>query len=186
MTIDYENPPEFKVSAWLNTKEPLTLKELKGKVVVVFAFQMLCPGCVEHSIPQAKRVRALFPEKDVAVIGLHTVFEHHDAMQPVSLQAFLHEYRVDFPVAIDSPAENAGDPIPQTMRLYQMEGTPTLLLFDKSGQLRKQKFGREQDMLLGAEIMMLKQEQSAHDLADTQQTSSNHNANHCTEDGCTI
>jgi hypothetical protein len=47
----------------------------------------------------------------LAVIGLHTVFEHHSAMQEDSLRAFLHEYKVQFPVAIDKPGI-AGDPMP--------------------------------------------------------------------------
>src|SRR3546814_1590645 len=64
---------------------------------------MLCPGCVAHGIPQAKAIHAAFPPDKVRVIGLHTVFEHHAAMGPVSLEAFVHEYRLSFPIAIDTP-----------------------------------------------------------------------------------
>ncbi len=52
------------------------------------AFQMLCPGWVSHGLPQAKRIQQAFGD-DVAVLDLHTVFEHHEAMTPVSLEAFL-------------------------------------------------------------------------------------------------
>ncbi|MFB3046457.1 MAG: hypothetical protein ACE10A_09165 [Acidiferrobacterales bacterium] len=45
-------------------------------------------------------------------MGLHTVFEHHDAMQPHALQAFLHEYRVNFPLGVD--AHESGQDIPLT------------------------------------------------------------------------
>ena len=83
--------PELNVSQWFNTPEAITLTSLKGKVIVLEAFQMLCPGCVAHGIPLAQRVAAAFPKDQVAVLGLHTVFEHHDAMTPVSLQAFLLE-----------------------------------------------------------------------------------------------
>ncbi len=69
-----ENPPELEVYTWLNTNTPLSLEELKGNIVAIFAFQMLCPGCVENSIPQARRVHSLFTNYGVKVIGLHTVF----------------------------------------------------------------------------------------------------------------
>ncbi|MGH8312762.1 MAG: redoxin family protein, partial [Gammaproteobacteria bacterium] len=72
--------PAWQTSAWLNTQKPLELAQLRGKVVVLHAFQMLCPGCVADAIPQAKRVAALFADAPVAVIGLHTVFEHHAVM----------------------------------------------------------------------------------------------------------
>ena len=36
--------PELVVSRWFNTSEPLTLAGLRGRVVMLHAFQMLCPG----------------------------------------------------------------------------------------------------------------------------------------------
>ena len=179
------NPaPELLVQKWLNADEPLSLEKLRGKVVAIFAFQMLCPACIERSIPQAKRVHQIFSSKDVAVIGLHTVFEHHQAMQEESLKAFLHEYRVNFPVAIDLPSEDENDPIPQTMRTYRTQGTPTLLLFDRNGCLRQHKFGHEQDLVLGAEIMALLREESFNfTLTDN---SSNNYGNCSAETGCQL
>src|SRR5690606_31811652 len=52
--------PEFEVAAWLNTPGPVTLASLRGRVVAVYAFQMLCPGCVTYALPQAKAMEALF------------------------------------------------------------------------------------------------------------------------------
>lgn len=143
--------PEWMTTTWFNTPEPLSLERLRGQVVVVHAFQMLCPGCVSRGIPQAQRVAELFKNAPLAVIGLHTVFEHHAAMGPESLRAFLHEYRVRFPVGVDAPGAD-GDPLPRTMRAYAMQGTPTTLLIDAEGRLRRQIFGVHDDLLLGAEI----------------------------------
>lgn len=89
--------PEFEVAAWLNAKGPVSLAALRGKVVAVYAFQMLCPGCVSHGLPQAKRLRQTFARDEVEVLGLHSVFEHHAVMTPAALQVFLQEYRIDFP-----------------------------------------------------------------------------------------
>ena len=138
---------------WLNTDQPLSLADFLGKVLVVEVFQMLCPGCVSHGLPQASRIASTFAPDKVAVIGLHSVFEHHDAMTPTALRAFLHEYRIRFPVAVDQPGDNG--PLPRTMAEWQLEGTPTLVLFDRSGQMRARHFGQVSDLSLGAQIMAL-------------------------------
>ena len=148
---------EFEIADWLNAPKssaPPSVAALKGRVVFVIAFQMLCPGCVSTGLPQAARVRAAFREEDVAVIGLHAVFEHHEAQgSKEALAAFLHEYRIKFPVAIDMPSVGGG--IPRTMRAYEMQGTPTTILIDREGRLRLMRFGHVDDLLLGASIATL-------------------------------
>jgi peroxiredoxin len=146
--------PDWDIEGWLNTQTPITQRDLLGKVIVLGAFQLLCPGCVQQSIPQWRNVHALFDKKNVAMIGLHTVFEHHDAMGAATLKAFLHENRISFPVAIDKP-QMPDNPIPVTMERYRMQGTPTTILIDKQGRLRRQIFGHVPDLQLGAEIMAL-------------------------------
>jgi peroxiredoxin len=149
--MEPRSAPEWLTTTWFNTPEPLSLERLRGQVVVLHAFQMLCPGCVAHGIPQAQRIAEIFKSAPLTVIGLHTVFEHHEAMGLESLRAFLHEYRVRFPVGVDAPGPD-GDPMPRTMRAYAMEGTPTTVLIDARGRLRRQVFGVHDDLLLGAEI----------------------------------
>ncbi len=148
---------ELQVDQWMNTKADITLDNCLGKVVLIEAFQMLCPGCVEHGLPQAQKAYQLFSPDDLVVLGLHTVFEHHAAMGPESLKAFLHEYRISFPVGIDTPADKG--PVPKTMTSYQLQGTPSLILIDRRGYLRWQKFGAISDLQLGAEIMALIKEE---------------------------
>jgi len=151
-----ELAPAWHVSRWLNAEPSLTLESLRGRVVVAYAFQMLCPGCATQAMPQASRVHETFDAGSVAVIGLHTVFEHHEAMGPAALAAFVHEYRLAFPIGIDAAGDEGGMPL--TMRRYAMRGTPTLLLIDRLGYLRKQQFGHVDDLRLGAEIMALVRE----------------------------
>ncbi len=145
-----EIAPELAVSRWFNTANPLTLAALKGRVVMLHAFQMLCPGCVSHGTPQAERAHRLLRNADFTVIGLHTVFEHHAAMTPVSLEAFIHEYCLTFPIGVDQAGEAV--PIPVTMQRYQMQGTPTTILIGRDGCIRHQGFGQEDDMSLGLMI----------------------------------
>jgi peroxiredoxin len=153
MMIGSSPAPDLDVVHWFNVSEPITLTKLRGRVVVLHAFQMLCPGCVQASLPQAQRVARLFSSEQVAVIGVHTVFEHHAAMTPVSLEAFIHEFRLTFPIGVDRAGE-AG-PIPNTMAAYDMRGTPTLVLIDRAGRIRKQTLGVEEDLRVGADIATL-------------------------------
>lgn len=153
MTPALRAAPPLDVVKWFNTPSALSLAGLRGRVVVIESFQMLCPGCVSTGLPQAMRIFETFRPEDVAVIGLHTVFEHHAAQTPVSLEAFLHEYRIPFPVGVDAPGDGAG--LPVTMSRYAMRGTPTLTLIDRQGRLRAQYFGHVADLRLGAEIMAL-------------------------------
>ncbi len=143
--------PPWQTSAWLNTTAPLSLPQLRGRVVLLHAFQMLCPGCVAHALPQAARAARLFAGLPLSVVGLHTVFEHHEAMGLAALRAFVHEYRIAYPVGVDMPGED-GNPIPRTMQAYAMQGTPTTILIDGQGRLRLQVFGQVDDLQLGAEI----------------------------------
>jgi hypothetical protein len=142
--------PEWQVSEWLNIDKPLRLASLRGKVVLMHAFQMLCPGCVSHGLPQAERVRQLFSDRDVCVVGLHTVFEHHDVMNAQALRAFVHEYRWSFPIGIDRPAPGGG--VPVTMQAYGLRGTPSHVLLDRQGLVRAIHFGRMDDLELGSMI----------------------------------
>ncbi|WP_417614855.1 peroxiredoxin family protein [Oceanisphaera sp.] len=144
---------ELNTSTWLNSDRPIKLNELIGRVVVLHTFQMLCPGCVLHGLPQAIKVRNSFSEADVVVLGLHTVFEHHSVMGKEALQVFLHEYNIHFPVGIDQAA--AGSDIPLTMQAYGLRGTPSIILIDRKGQVRLNYFGVIDDMLLGAHIGQL-------------------------------
>lgn len=150
--FDPDSPPELQTVGWINAEKPLTLAALKGRVVVVLAFQMLCRGCVEHALPQLRRLVEKFNTDEVVVLGLHTVFEHHQVMTPGALQVFMSEYRWPFPVGIDAPD---GDNPPKTMQAYEMRGTPTLLIFDRAGRLRRHYFGRPDDMQIAAEIMAM-------------------------------
>lgn len=143
--------PELQVAHWLNTPAPITLAALRGRVVVLHAFQMLCPGCVSHGLPQAQRLHRLFAAEQLAVLGLHTVFEHHAVMgSAAALQAFAHEYRLEFPLGIDQPDGKGG--VPLTMQALGLRGTPSLVVLDREGFVRLHHFGAIDDLVLGALI----------------------------------
>lgn len=135
--------PELDVSEWLG--DPSPLKSLRGRVVLVETFQMLCPGCIRYGLPQAQRVHRQFPQ--IAVIGLHTVFEHHAVTGPDALKVFLAEFDIRFPVGIDRHED--GHAMPVTMRQYGLQGTPSTLLIDRAGRLHFSHLGAVDDLVLG-------------------------------------
>jgi peroxiredoxin len=140
--------PTLIVERWFNTDQPITLDGLRGRIVVLHAFQMLCPGCVSTAIPQARKLNEIAKSVDgLVVLGIHTVFEHHAAMTPVSLEAFLHEYKITFPVAVDRASPEG--PIPQTMSAYGLRGTPSTVIVDREGRIARHSFGAEDDLAFG-------------------------------------
>ena len=152
--LNPETPPELATAKWFNfgKKSPPTLASSKGKVVVLGAFQLHCPGSTKHLLPQLARLHAQFQDDEVEVIGLHTVFEKNDEQTPAQLEAFLEEHHFDFPVAID---KQNGGALPETMDAYEIQGTPTLLIFDRQGRLRRHYLGQVDDIRIGAEVMAL-------------------------------
>lgn len=176
--------PEIRAAAWLNTPQALSLAELRGRVVALHVFQMLCPGCVSHGIPQAVAIQRIFAESEVSVLGLHSVFEHHDVMTKAALEAFVHEYRLTFPIAIDLPASSGA--IPMTMQAYGLSGTPSLVLIDRIGRVRLNHFGHMDDMQVGALIGQLLAESHTATLAGSVAAAAelDPTGGHCDADGC--
>ena len=153
MTGPVRPAPPVTASEWLNVDRPVSLDNTRGRVTVLCAFQMLCHGCAQHALPQARRIQAFFPPSEVVVLGLHAVFEQHAAQTPVALRAFLREHRLSFPVAVDAAGQGGREP--RTLRAYGMQGTPTLVLIDRAGNRRAQYFGYLSDLRAGAEIATL-------------------------------
>jgi peroxiredoxin len=149
---DAPTAPELVTSHWFNSESAITLDALRGEVIVIEASQMLCPGCVTHGLPLAQRIHETFRD-EVTVLGLHTVFEHHAAMTPVSLEAFLHEHRITFPVGVDSAQPGSDTPI--TMERCGLRGTPSLLVIDRSGRLRANVLSETNELTVGALLARL-------------------------------
>ncbi len=153
MNLPYHKAPALRIADWFNTDVPHDLENLRGRVVALHFFQMLCPGCVSHGLPQAASIFRLFPGDAVQVIGIHSIFEHHEVMTPAALRAFIHEYRIRFPVGIDQP--DIAGPIPHTMQAYELQGTPSLVLIDRNGRIRFKHFGHAEDLQVGLALGQL-------------------------------
>lgn len=147
-----ESPPDFITSRWLNSDKKISLKDFRGKVIVVAVSQITCPGSVKYGLPQAMRIRKSFNADEVAVLGLQMTFEKFDEQTAEKVQAFLSDSGIDIPVGYDKPDGNG---LPETMKAYELQGTPAILVFDRQGRLRRHYLGAVDDLRIGAEVMGL-------------------------------
>ncbi len=178
--------PALSVSTWFNTPAAVTLAGLKGRVVLLYAFQMLCPSCVYRATPVVEKIHRLSRDgDDIAVVGLHTVFEHHDGMGPESLAAYLAEFDVTFPVGIDLHED--GNSVPTTMRSLGLRGTPSIVVLDRQGTVRSHLFGAPDELSLGLQLGRLVAEiRGTGRVATSPASSSKHEDAACDDDGCRV
>lgn len=137
---------DMNIEKWLNTTENFKLDLQDGSIKFIHFFQMLCPGCVYYGIPQTTEVFNKYQSEKFKVMAVHSVFENHEVMSEAALKVFIHEWRLPFPVGIDKRLD--GEWMPETMKTYQMQGTPTTVVIDGKGEVRLAHFGHfEQDQL---------------------------------------
>jgi cytochrome c biogenesis protein CcdA/thiol-disulfide isomerase/thioredoxin len=126
--------PNFKgITAWLNTPggRPLSIIELRGKVVLVDFWTYSCINC-QRSLPHVEAWYRDYAKDGLVVVGVHTpefAFEH--VVSNVRTQAAALGVR--YPVAID---DNYG-----TWNAYDNEYWPADYLIDASGNVRHVHFG---------------------------------------------
>lgn len=96
--------PELRgVEAWINS-DPLTLAQLRGKVVVVHFYAFGCINCIRN-LPHYNDWYEAFPSDRVTIVGIHrpeTQREH--IVEDVKAKAV--EAGAQYPIAIDNQSEN--------------------------------------------------------------------------------
>ena len=72
-----EKSPSLGVSEWVQGAAT-SLDQEKDKIVLVEVFQVNCPGCFMHSIPEAIEIYNKYKDDGVRVLGIATAFEDYD------------------------------------------------------------------------------------------------------------
>ncbi len=72
-----EKCPKLGVSEWIQGA-PTNVDQEKDKIVVVEVFQVNCPGCFMHAIPEAIDIYNKYKDEGVRVLGIATAFEDFD------------------------------------------------------------------------------------------------------------
>lgn len=128
----YANAPEFEgIEKWLNTEKPLTMKELKGKVVLIDFWTYTCINCV-RTLPYVTSWYEKYKDDGFVVIGVHTpefAFEKKTA----NVQSALEQYNITYPVAQDNEYG--------TWKAYNNQYWPAHYLIDANGVVRYTHFG---------------------------------------------
>jgi len=91
--------PEFPEGMeWLNTKSPLSLRDLRGKIVLLGFWTYCCINCM-HILPDLKRLEHKY-RNELVVIGVHSAkFTTEQDMENIR-QAILR-YEIEHPVVND-------------------------------------------------------------------------------------
>lgn len=117
--------PELAAGIWINS-EPLTLKNLRGRVVLVDFWTFGCYNC-RNTLPSLKSWDARYRQKGLQIIGVHTP-ELDREREIENLRREVAALEIRYPVVTDNDYA--------TWNAYKVEAWPTMFLLDKSGHVR--------------------------------------------------
>jgi cytochrome c biogenesis protein CcdA/thiol-disulfide isomerase/thioredoxin len=129
--------PDFTgIAQWINTPggKPLTLQQLRGKVVLVDFWTYSCINCL-RTLPHLKAWDARYRKDGLVIVGVHTpefAFEH----VPSNVRTAVKSLGVRYPVALDNKYA--------TWTAYHNEYWPAEYLIDRTGRVRHTHFGEGQ------------------------------------------
>ena len=120
---DYGAAPELAgIEGWLNS-EPMTLSQLKGKVVLVDFWTYSCINCL-RTLPYITRWYDKFRDRGLVVIGVHTPeFGYEKSVRNV--QTAIKRNGISYPVAQDNQYA--------TWKAFDNEYWPAVYLIDRRG-----------------------------------------------------
>ncbi len=117
--------PEFAPGDWINS-EPLTLKSLRGRVVLVEFWTFGCYNC-RNTLPWIKDWDTRYREKGLTTVGVHSP-EMDDEKKLENVRREVASLGIRYPVVTDNDYA--------TWRAYDVEAWPTIFVLDKSGRIR--------------------------------------------------
>lgn len=119
-----------EIEAWLNSN-PLTMKELKGKVVLIDFWTYSCINCV-RTLPYITKWDRTYRDKGLVIIGVHAPeFEFEKDVSNV--KNALQAHNIEYPVAIDNKLD--------TWTAFNNRYWPAHYLIDKDGKVVYTHFG---------------------------------------------
>lgn len=124
--------PDFVgVTKWLNTDKPLTIADLKGKVVLVDFWTYTCINCI-RTLPYVTSWYDKYKDQGFVVVGVHTPEFAFEKDTNNVLNA-IKQYNIHYPVAQDNNYA--------TWTNYNNRYWPAKYLIDANGVIRKTHFG---------------------------------------------
>jgi sugar lactone lactonase YvrE len=119
------NAPDFPAGLdWVNTDRPLSLKDLRGKIVLLDFWTFCCINC-QHVIPQLRKLERKYA-RELVVIGVHTP-KFLAEKDTAAVDQAVRRLSVGHPVVNDRDH--------RVWREYAVSSWPTLMLIDPRGKL---------------------------------------------------
>jgi cytochrome c biogenesis protein CcdA/thiol-disulfide isomerase/thioredoxin len=155
--------PELRKSgAWINSK-PLTLRQLRGKVVLIDFWTYSCINCL-RTLPHLKAWDAAYRKHGLVILGVHTpefAFEHVTS----NVRAAVKRLGIRYPVVQDNDYG--------TWNAYANQYWPAEYMIDRQGRVRHTHFGEgsyhETEALL-RELLGMRSGREAANVADVTPT----------------
>lgn len=128
---NYGKAPEFVgLENWINS-DPLSLAQLKGKVVMIDFWTYSCINCI-RTLPYIQTWHEKYADKGLVIIGIHDPeFQFEKKLENV--QQSVKERGLTYPVVQDNDHK--------TWDAYQNQYWPAKYIIDKEGNLRYYHFG---------------------------------------------
>ncbi|WNZ45451.1 thioredoxin-like domain-containing protein [Leptolyngbya boryana CZ1] len=117
--------PEFpKNLTWLNVQRPLSLKEFRGRILLLDFWTYGCINCI-HSLPDLKYLEDKYHDR-LTILSIHSAkFENESSIENIR-QAILR-YEITHPVLVDRDF--------QVWESYAVRAYPTFVLIDANGRI---------------------------------------------------
>lgn len=127
---------------WINSR-PLTLADLRGKVVLVQFWTFACYNCL-NALPHVKALEAKYRDKGLVVIGVHTPELPRERVVS-NVRSEVKRLGITYPVVIDNDYK--------IWKAYHNQYWPAAYYADATGKIRFYHFGEgryeEQDQAVG-------------------------------------
>lgn len=137
--------PEFTgIQTWLNS-DPLTLKSLRGKVVLVDFWTYTCINCI-RTLPHVTSWHRKYKDQGLVVVGVHTP-EFAFERSTENVRKAIGRFGIQYPVAQDNGYA--------TWEAYRNQYWPAVYLIDKQGRIVYRHFGEGRYRETEAEIQRL-------------------------------
>ncbi|HQU09137.1 MAG TPA: thioredoxin family protein, partial [Opitutales bacterium] len=126
----YPAPNFSGIDAWINT-QPLTLQDLRGKVVLVDFWTYSCINCI-RTLPYLTSWYKKYHTDGLVIVGVHAPeFEFEKKL--ANVQAAVKQYDIQYPVALDNQLD--------TWSQFNNRYWPAHYLIDRNGNVVYTHFG---------------------------------------------
>ena len=146
MAVIGEKAPNLKLGKWVQGMDTNFDKE-GDNVKLAEVFQVNCPGCFMHSIPEIINIYNKYKGDGLSVMGVATAFEDYDKNTLENLEMLLStgevvgdtkqaltqygqlndgklQFKIPYPVAMDSLVKEGGEPSMEKMTAFINQQIP--------------------------------------------------------------